>query len=351
MKEYISLIAMLFIMLVVTKIMMVELSVRALEKRNQASGFYLQFDGKFVYRKPAHLVFMCVFVYLYSSSAEFFSALWFVELLGFVAVTTIAEGLSQYVNHHYCQMRFKAKYTELHRMVEEIKMQVDMANPTIEYDRSVSYSTQNILNQYVNVDTHLAFLSNDHGQSVNRFNDLPPITYVVDTDKMTTEQNLENKDLKVTTLTAQGSLPFKDEKLDVVYTCDVNYDKFELYRIMKPGAHVMISQLGNDNFNEVLRWMMPVSMKGNWDRQECSRTLAEIGFEIVDSYEDRRVLRFTTFKEVVEFVNTLLGVKVEMKAGHINFYTHVMNEIKNKGFYEVSRHHFFVIAKKVEIIS
>ncbi|WP_249028860.1 class I SAM-dependent methyltransferase [Tannockella kyphosi] len=347
MSEYIYLIVVLFGMLIFTKILSLEISVRALEKRKQATGFYLQFDGKFRYRRPRHLLIVCAFVYLYSSSQTILSTVWFLELIGFIAVVIIAEGLSQYASYEYCHIRYKNKYDNLHLLKESISLELEQTGQK-EHSRLLSYHVQRITEDYFKEDKHLAFLSNDHGKSVNMFPTIPPITYVVDTDKTITEDTLINKNIKVTTLTKEGSLPFKDDKLDVVYTCDVNYDKFELYRVTKPGGHILVSQLGHDNFMEVIRWILPFRMKGEWNRQECSRTLSDIGFEIVDSFEDHGKIRFSSFKETIEFVNSLLATKLEMKDVYMNFYTSILNEIEEKGYFEISTHNFLVIAKKPE---
>ena len=43
-------------------------------------------------------------------------------------------------------------------------------------------------------------------------------------------------------------MPFKDEKLDVVVNELSNYDKFEMYRILKPGGYLVVDQLGSDKY-------------------------------------------------------------------------------------------------------
>ena len=65
-------------------------------------------------------------------------------------------------------------------------------------------------------------------------------------------EKLEDKGIKVTTFTSQGKMPFKDEKIDIAVNELSNYDKFEMYRILKPGGYLVVDQLGSDNYKEII---------------------------------------------------------------------------------------------------
>lgn len=76
-------------------------------------------------------------------------------------------------------------------------------------------------------------------------------------------EKLEDKGIKVTTFTSQGKMPFKDEKIDIAVNELSNYDKFEMYRILKPGGYLVVDQLGSDNYKEIINMFIPFKTKVN----------------------------------------------------------------------------------------
>ena len=82
--------------------------------------------------------------------------------------------------------------------------------------------------------THLATISFDGGEYVAAFEHLPPLTYVVEAQYEKAEEKLADRNVKVTKLTNEGKLPFKDERIDVIVNELSNYDKYDLYRVVKP---------------------------------------------------------------------------------------------------------------------
>lgn len=48
-----------------------------------------------------------------------------------------------------------------------------------------------------------------------------------------------------------------------------------------------MNQNGSENLHEFLSMYMPFKMRGVWDMNSCAMTLAEAGFEVVETKEDK----------------------------------------------------------------
>ncbi|MDD8048896.1 MAG: hypothetical protein PHH04_04735 [Thomasclavelia sp.] len=346
MEYYIYLVALFLGLLIISKVIFSEVEGRMATK-NTNLLWARKFKKKFEYKRTSSLIFVCVLCYIITTNEAMLSMIWFLQLIGFVAVGVIGDGLSQVIGYYYIRLRFKKYINECSHLEEEIKttLETDL-NDEVE-DVNLNYDAQTILNNYVNEDTHLAIVSNDGGKFVSKLTNLPPITYVVETKKEEAKERL-NEDIKVTSYTPEGKLPFKDEKLDVIMNARANYDKFEMYRVLKPHSYAIIDQLGSDNYSEIISLFMPFRIKGSWDKDNCINTLKEIGFDIVDSYEDFGKLRFKSLGSVYNFINKLVpaGSGVNQEDTFINFYGRVLKAIKENEFFELSTHNFLVVAYK-----
>ena len=149
-----------------------------------------------------------------------------------------------------------------------------------------TYSSHEIAARYFNDDTHLATISFDGGEYVAAFEHLPPLTYVVEAQYEKAEEKLAYRNVKVTKLTNEGKLPFKDERIDVIVNELSNYDKYDLYRVVKPGGYIIVNQMGSDNYKELINIFLPFKLHGRWDREASCQTLSDIGLEIIDSVEE-----------------------------------------------------------------
>ena len=144
---------------------------------------------------------------------------------------------------------------------------------------------------------HLAVISVDGGNFTSQFEKLPPITYSVELNPTKSKRNLRRERCQSNNFYFTGKMPFKDEKLDVVVNELSNYDKFEMYRILKPGGYLVVDQLGSDNYKEIINMFIPFKLKGQWNKEACQSTLTEIGFDIVDSYEDVGHIVFILYQQ------------------------------------------------------
>lgn len=337
----------LAVMLMVIKLIFCELEGKSAKKTN-AINWYLKYTKPFKYTRTRSIILMCVVCYMIASIQPFFSIEWLIELVGFVAVGVIFDALSQVTGFYYNKLRFrkpiKMAITNQAEINEAIK---DQKEAMIKYSIP-SYSSKDIASRYLNEDVHLAFVSYDGGEYVDSFEYLPPITYAVEIQSDKAKERLESRNVKVTSLTEEGKLPFKDERLDIVVNELANYDKYDLYRVIKPGGYLVVNQMGSDNYKELTNIFLPFKLSGRWDLEAGKRTLSDIGLEIVDGFEEHGFIRFDTLAAFVQFLKKITRSDVSQDR-FMNFYGHVLREIKEKSYFELTTHRFLVVARKKEI--
>ena len=328
MEYYIVLLVFYAITLIFLRLVFAEIEGRQARKMSNVR-YFLRYHSKFVYRNQFSIIFVAFLCYMIVSVEKAFSTMWFLQLLGFIAVGVISDALSQIVYYYYINFRFKKDIVESEELKNEIEQAVLNQGEELMQQTIPSYEPHRIIEDYLNEENHLAVISVDGGNFTSQ-----------------ARETLEEKGVKVTTFTSQGKMPFKDEKLDVVVNELSNYDKFEMYRILKPGGYLVVDQLGSDNYKEIINMFIPFKLKGQWNKEACQSTLTEIGFDIVDSYEDVGHIRFHSLSAVLAFMKSISPERVEKYEQFMNFYADVLKKIKKNQFYEITTHKFMVIARK-----
>ena len=351
MEYYIVLLVFYAITLIFLRLVFAEIEGRQARKMSNVR-YFLRYHSKFVYRNQFSIIFVAFLCYMIVSVEKAFSTMWFLQLLGFIAVGVISDALSQIVYYYYINFRFKKDIVESEELKNEIEQAVLNQGEELMQQTIPSYEPHRIIEDYLNEENHLAVISVDGGNFTSQFEKLPPITYSVELNPTKARETLEEKGVKVTTFTSQGKMPFKDEA-DVyaenhrkIYIAMANYDKFEMYRILKPGGYLVVDQLGSDNYKEIINMFIPFKLKGQWNKEACQSTLTEIGFDIVDSYEDVGHIRFHSLSAVLAFMKSISPERVEKYEQFMNFYADVLKKIKKNQFYEITTHKFMVIARK-----
>lgn len=337
----------ILIMLTFFKVITLELEHYQAKKRGLAF-YYNRFSKQFHYQRNSLMIFAAAMTYLFISDAQFASMQWFLEILGLVATATLGDVLSQWLGYQYAQKRFKKNISEHQDLLKAINEAKD--NP--DYSEIVDiatpkYETNQVVAKYLEDDDHLAIMANDGGKFALTLPDLPPITYLVDLNKQAGLAQIEDR-FKVTNLTPEGQMPFKEEKLDVVISAMANYDKYEMWRILKPGGRLIIEQLGTDNYKEIMHTFIPFRIKGQWDLNSAKATLGEIGFQIEEAYEDRGFIRFNSIKALVNFTKGIVPAKVETAESFMSFYLNASKSIKEKSYFDLTTYRFILVAKKPE---
>lgn len=347
MDYYVYMLASLAIMLVVVKFVFCELEGHTAKKKGLLS-WYLRLAKPFKYVRTRSIIFMSVICYMIASMQTIFTIEWLIELVGFIAVGVIFDGLGQFIGYYYNKMRFKKNIYKALVTKKEIIKEMKLTASDLVQQSIPTYSSQEIASRYLDNQTHLATISLDGGEYVSAFEKLPPITYAVEAQYEKAEEKLAEHRVKVTKLTNDGKLPFKDERLDVVVNELTNYDKYDLYRVVKPGGYILISQLGSDNYRELINVFLPFKLHGHWDLESGSQALSEIGLEIVDGVEEHGYVRFDSLTSFIHFMKKITRVDISQDR-FMNFYGQVLKQIKEKSYFELTTHRFMVVARKKEL--
>ena len=102
MNYYIYMLVTLAVMLVVFKFIFCEIEAYNAKKRSILS-WYFKLNESFKYVRTKSIILMGVFCYMIVSIQPFFSFEWFIEMIGFIAVAVICDGISQFVGYHYAK--------------------------------------------------------------------------------------------------------------------------------------------------------------------------------------------------------------------------------------------------------
>lgn len=345
MNYYFYILSTWVLMLFFLKIGFTEVEGR-MARKNYNMRWMLVFKKTFAYRRSNNIIIMSVLSYMVSSNIAIFSMGWLIELVGFIAAGIVTDSFAQLLSYYYGKFRFRNQIRHAEIMNTEIESALTKEDTDLMYQDEPTFTVEDQIHQYAKEDDHLAIISMDGGEFVENVQDLPTITYVVDALVDKAKERLDEKAVKVTSYTKQNKLPFKDEKIDVLVNELTNYDKFEAYRVLKPGGYFIIDQMGSDNYKEIANMFIPFRIKGRWDKENCSRTLRDIGMDIVGGFEENGYIRFKSLAAVFTFMRTFSPERVDNYEKYLNFYAYILEEIKKKEFFDLTTHRFIVIAQK-----
>ena len=106
MEYYIVLLVFYAITLIFLRLVFAEIEGRQARKMSNVR-YFLRYHSKFVYRNQFSIIFVAFLCYMIVSVEKAFSTMWFLQLLGFIAVGVISDALSQIVYYYYINFRFK----------------------------------------------------------------------------------------------------------------------------------------------------------------------------------------------------------------------------------------------------
>lgn len=333
------------LMLLIIRVVFSELEGRMASK-NYNIRWMLTFKQPFFYHRSRNIIMMCVLCYIVSSEQLIFSMFWLIELIGFLAAGIVTDGVAQLLSYYYIKFRFGKLINKAHTLRLEIQHALTTEDDAQVLHSNPSFSLEGVMQEFTKQEDHMAIISMDGGKYVESIETLPTITYVVESLVNKAKDRLQNKGVKVTSYANRNQLPFKDGKIDVVVNKLTNYDKFEVFRVLKPGGYLIVDQLGSDNYKEIANMFIPFKMRGRWDKENCSRTLRDIGMDIVDAYEEEGYIRFKSLASVLTFMRDFSPERVENYDKYLNFYARIVEEINEKEYFDLTTHHFIVIAQK-----
>lgn len=208
MEYYIVLLVFYAITLIFLRLVFAEIEGRQARKMSNVR-YFLRYHSKFVYRNQFSIIFVAFLCYMIVSVEKAFSTMWFLQLLGFIAVGVISDALSQIVYYYYINFRFKKDIVESEELKNEIEQAVLNQGEELMQQTIPSYEPHRIIEDYLNEENHLAVISVDGGNFTSQFEKLPPITYSVELNPTKARETLEEKGVKVTTLLHKGKCLLK----------------------------------------------------------------------------------------------------------------------------------------------
>jgi hypothetical protein len=316
-------------------------------RKNYNIRWLLMFKQPYAYRRSNNIMIMSALCYLISSVLPMFSMGWLLELVGFIAAGVIVDAVSQVVSYYYAKTRFARDIRSADLLQVEIQSALTKEDRELIYHNEPSFKVKDIMKDYIFEEEHVAIISMDGGEFAERLSSLSNLTYVVEKSSSKAKERLAGRDnIKVTSYTNQNQLPFKDDRIDVVVNELANYDKFEVYRILNSGGYFIVDQMGSDNYKEIANMFIPFRMKGRWDKENCSKTLKDIGMHIVDGFEEEGYIRFKSLAAVFTFMRDFSPERVEHYDKYLNFYARILEDIKEKEFFDLTTHRFIVVAQK-----
>lgn len=150
-------------------------------------------------------------------------------------------------------------------------------------------------------------------------------------------------------MTDYSSMPFSDERFDIIINRHGNYNAKEISRILKPNGIFITQQVGEDNDRELIQRLIPDSVrqfKGH-NLSNCIKDFENTGFSILESNEAYCPIRFydtgalVWFAKIIEWEFTGFSVDKCFKQ-----LIETENEIKKNGFVSGRIHRFYVVARK-----
>ena len=162
MEYYIVLLVFYAITLIFLRLVFAEIEGRQARKMSNVR-YFLRYHSKFVYRNQFSIIFVAFLCYMIVSVEKAFSTMWFLQLLGFIAVGVISDALSQIVYYYYINFRFKKDIVESEELKNEIEQAVLNQGEELMQQTIPSYEPHRIIEDYLNEENHLAVISVDGG--------------------------------------------------------------------------------------------------------------------------------------------------------------------------------------------
>lgn len=342
----IMVICMMIFIMNVLKIIFAEMDGRRASKQFNVN-YFLQFTKPYAYGRTNYIFFIALIIFVLTNPRSLFSAEGIVEFLVLLCVAVIIDVVSQFAYYHYGKRRFHdgvEKAMAVEKRIEEAKGEhntEDIIYPEYGLD------FENILETYLNEEDHLGIASMDGGEFADSIKKLPLVTYVIDTRKVDAMHRLESKGVKVTTLTDKNQLPFKDGKLDSYICAYTNFDKTDVLRILKSGGMLFVKQRGGDHLKELNNNLyMQMNPNAKWNKYACQAILDQNGFNIIDGKEQISKIGFKSLAGLFTYLKIAAPDKLANIKFYINQFAYIEECIKQRGFFELTSHEFYLICKK-----
>ena len=346
MEGLIMLILMMILIMNLMKMIFSEMDGRRANKQYNIR-YFLQFTKPFSYGRTSYIVFVALVIFLFTATEPIFSMAWLLEFVLLLCVAVIVDVVSQYAAYFYTKKRFKAGIDQAVKIHDTIKSARDQEDPDNIIYPDFFFNFNEIVESHMKEEEHIGIASMDGGEFVSSISNLSPITYVIDSRKADAEKRLEGMNVKVTSLTPDNGLPFKDEKIDTYICRYTNFNKADVLRILKPEGILLVHQAGSDNIKELNNILLPMNPTANWNKYACQGILSQSGFEILDGQEQIAKIGFRSMGALFTYLRRVSPEKVFNFEFYINQYALIEAAIRQRGFFELTLHEFYLICKKI----
>lgn len=308
--------------------------------------YFLLFTKSFVYTRYRTILFLAIVVFFLTTNQTVFTVGWLLDLGILVSVSVIVDIISQYAGYVYSKKRFAPGIAKAIDIYEKI-----IKDKNEEKYEDIIYSNNHIIfneivSKYVKKGDHISITSMDGGRFANTIENLPDITYVIDTRKPEAETLLKDKSLKITNLASGNLLPFKDERIDAHVCSYTNFNKEDVHRILKNEGLLLVHQSGGQHLKEINNFYIAVTHLIKWNKSACQLVLENQGFSTIDSQEIFTTVKFQSMAGLFTYLKSVMPEKIINFEDYINQYAFIAENIRVKGFFTLTEHEFYLVCKK-----
>lgn len=148
MEYYIVLLVFYAITLIFLRLVFAEIEGKQARKMSNVR-YFLRYHSKFVYRNQFSIIFVAFLCYMIVSVEKAFSTMWFLQLLGFIAVGVISDALSQLFIIIILIFVFKKDIVESEELKNEIEQAVLNQGEELMQQTIPSYEPHRIIEDYL----------------------------------------------------------------------------------------------------------------------------------------------------------------------------------------------------------
>lgn len=344
--ELIKMIAIMLVLMILLRVSFAEIDAKNAIRRSNLA-YFLHFDDKFKYTKFTSTLIMMAFFFLVFGNINIFTKEGILLYLFFLTIGMLSDFISTYAYHMYARYRFKDKIQETRQFLATLRLK--LTQPVSEDDAYVygqDYQFIDVVNDYIDAKDHFVVLSTDGGELMDDIKEYPQVSFLIDRKQDEATIRLEDKPVRLTTLTKDNRYPFKNERMDVVVCYNENFNPQEGKRILKDGGTLLINQLGSENLLELYAFLGPRLFTTRWDLPTLKKGLENNGYSILSGHEERAEIRFRTLSAFYNYVKDMTFVKLDDLKNYVNQFFAIEQAIEQNGFFAMKTHRFYVAARK-----
>ncbi len=213
------------------------------------------------------------------------------------------------------------------------------------------WSYASIILPYVRRSRSLLDMGTGGGEFLSLLQPLPKHTCATEAyapNVSSARKNLEPFGVDVFEIKDDGSLPFEENKFDLIINRHEFYTPTEVRRVLEPSGYFITQQVGEQNdidINNLLGKELPNEERA-WNASYASNELLEQEFEVIDQMEEFPITRFYDVGALVFYLKAIPwvveGFTVEK---YIDALIQIHNLILEKGFIEVRGQRFLIVAQ------